>query len=368
LQAILGPCRLAGQRVLLTPREDSCFAWRCPAADTIGHEDRLDERAWTANLRVRNCDRFSRGGFERGLEVKAAAFEYVRAQELAEALELLDQHGGDAKLLAGGQSLVPMMAMRLARPSLLVDIHRLEELRTIAAHDGLVATAAAVRQRTLEDSTELHARVPLVAKALRWVGHSQTRNRGTVGGSLVHADPSAELPLAALVLGAGLRLASKSAGMRIVPAAEFFLGPMFTATGDTECLTAIEWPTWDPCGTGCAFEEIAIRHGDFAIASAAAQVQLDANGVCLRATFGAGGIDGVPLAFPQLARRLVGQRLDDALVQSVAADAAAASEPGNDEHASAEYRRHLAAVLIARVLRQAAQDAAPTLQRSATTA
>ena len=297
--------------------------------------------------------------------MKAAAFDYVRVQDLGQALELLDQHGGDAKLLAGGQSLVPMMAMRLARPALLVDIQRLEELRAVTSRDQMVVTGAAVRQRTLEDDSALRARLPLVAKALRWVGHSQTRNRGTIGGSLVHADPSAELPLAALVLGCTLRLASKSEGERAVSAADFFLGPMFTATGDTECLTAIEWPIWHADGTGCAFEEIAIRHGDFAMASAAAQLQLDAKGVCVRASFGAGGIDGVPLAFTALATRLVGQRMDDALVQSVAAEASIACEPGNDEHASAEYRRHLTAVLVSRVLRQATQEAAQSIQRSA---
>jgi CO/xanthine dehydrogenase FAD-binding subunit len=292
-----------------------------------------------------------------GFALKAAVFDYVRAQDLSQALELLDQHGGEAKLLAGGQSLVPMMAMRLARPALLIDIHRLGELQTATIRGDAIVTGAAVRQRTLEDDTTLHAQLPLLQKALRWVGHGQTRNRGTVGGSLVHADPSAELPLTALVLAATLWLVSKAEGERTVPAADFFLGPMFTATTETECLTAIEWPIWGRRGTGCAFEEMAIRHGDFALASAAAQVQLDDSGICLRASFGAGGIDGVPIAYPQLAQRLVGHLLTDDLVRSVAADAAAMCEPGNDEHASAEYRRHLAAVLVARVLRQSAQMA-----------
>lgn len=262
-----------------------------------------------------------------------------------------------------------MMAMRLTRPALLIDIHRLKELQAITPREDAVRTGAGVRQRTLEDDTALHARLPLLAQALRWVGHGQTRNRGTVGGSLVHADPSAELPLAALVLGATLHLASREpAGRQVersVSAAQFFVGPMSTATTDTECLTAIEWPVWQALEkgpgqlrrTGSAFEEIAIRHGDFAIASAAAQVQLDANDVCVRASFGAGGVAGVPLAFPAIAQRLIGQRFDDGLVRSVAADAAAACEPGNDVHGSAEYRRHLAAVLIERVLRQAAETA-----------
>jgi carbon-monoxide dehydrogenase medium subunit/2-furoyl-CoA dehydrogenase FAD binding subunit len=295
--------------------------------------------------------------------VKAAPFDYVRAQDLRQALELLNRYGADAKLLAGGQSLVPMMAMRLARPTLLIDIHRMAELKTIKHRGDAIVTGASVVQRTLEDDAGMHVKLPLLAQAIRWVGHSQTRNRGTVGGSLVHADPAAELPLVALVLGARLRLTSQADGERCVNAADFFLGPMFTATGDTECLTSIEWPLWEMQGTGSAFEEIAIRHGDFAMASAAAQIQLDARGVCLRASFGVGGVGGVPLAFPQLARRLVGQRLDNSeLLRSVAADAAAGCEPGNDVHASAEYRRHLAATLVVRVLRQASQAATPFLR------
>lgn len=294
--------------------------------------------------------------------MKAAPFDYVRADNLGHALELLNEHGDDAKLLAGGQSLVPMMAMRLARPALLVDIHRLEELKTIERRSDVIITGAAVRQRNLEDDVALHAQLPLVAQALRWVGHDQTRNRGTLGGSLVHADPSAELPLAALVLEATLHLSSKAHGARSVAANDFFLGPMFTATGETECLTAIEWPVWQAYGTGSAFDEIAIRHGDFAMASAAAQVQLDARGVCLRASVGAGGVDGVPRVFPQFAQRLVGARFDADLIRSVAADAAAACEPGGDIHADAEYRRHLVTVLVARVLRQAAQTAESSLR------
>jgi CO/xanthine dehydrogenase FAD-binding subunit len=294
--------------------------------------------------------------------MKAAAFDYVRPDNLAQALDLLDQHGGEAKLLAGGMSLVPMMAMRLTRPALLIDIHRLQELKSLQRGGETVVTGAGVLQRTLEDDTALHAQLPLVAQALHWVGHGQTRNRGTVGGSLAHADPAAELPLAALVLDATLHLTSQAQGQRTVAAADFFLGPMYSATSETECLTAIEWPVWDKRGSGSAFEEIAIRHGDFAMASAAAQVQLDGNGKCVRASIGAGAVAGVPLAFPDIARRLVGQRLDDDLVRGVAADAAAACEPGSDVHATSQYRRHLVTVLVARVLRQAAQAAQTSLR------
>ena len=294
--------------------------------------------------------------------MKAAAFDYIRADSLAQALELLARHGNDAKLIAGGQSLVPMMAMRLVRPALLIDIHRLAELQSISRHGQEVQIGAGVRQRTLEDDTAAHTLLPLVAKALRWVGHAQTRNRGTVGGSLVHADPSAELPLAALVLDAKLRLASHTGGERVMQAADFFVGPMQSATGETECLSSIAWPAWEGSGIGAAFDEVAIRHGDFALASAAAQVQLDAQGICRRANFGAGGVDGVPRAFPAIAQGLVGQRLEPNLLRSVATAAAAACDPGNDPHASADYRRHLATILIVRVLREAAQAAAQSLR------
>lgn len=292
--------------------------------------------------------------------MKAAAFDYVRPESLAETLDLLARHGGDAKLIAGGQSLVPMMAMRLTRPALLIDINRLRELKSLECADGRVTMGAGTRQRNVEDDAALHARLPLVKCALDWVGHAQTRNRGTVGGSLVHADPSAELPLAALVLGARLHFQGQAEGRRELPVEEFFLGPMFSATGEAECLTAIDWPRWEQQGTGAAFDEVAIRHGDFALASAAAQVQVDAQGVCRRAAFGAGGVDGVPRAFPEIAQRLIGTRLEDGLLREAATDAAAGCEPGNDPHASAEYRRHLATVLMQRVLRQAAQRAMAT--------
>ena len=294
--------------------------------------------------------------------MKAAPFDYVRADSLPHALAVLAEHGADAKLLAGGMSLVPMMAMRLARPALLIDIYGLDELKTLRHRSDAVVTGAAVRQCSLGSDTRLREQLPLLVQALRWVGHSQTRNRGTVGGSLVHADPSAELALVALVLGARLHLSGQSAGERTVAASDFFLGPMFTATGEAECLTAIEWPVWEGRGTGSAFEEISIRHGDFAMASAAAQLQLDRKGVVKRASFGVGGADGMPLAFPDLAQKLLGERMTDALAREVAAAAARLCNPGSDMHASADYRRHLATVLVERVLLQSAQAATASLE------
>jgi CO/xanthine dehydrogenase FAD-binding subunit len=291
--------------------------------------------------------------------MKAAPFEYQLAQSLEHALEVLAQQGGEAKLIAGGQSLVPMMAMRLTRPSVLLDINRLAELKTITTAAQVLTMGAGVRQRTIEDDPTLDTSVPLLRQALRWVGHIQTRNRGTVGGSLVHADPSAELPLTALLLGAQLRIRSSKGGVRQMDVQDFFLGPMMTAVNEDECLTEIDWPIWSGGRVACAFEETAIRHGDFAMASAACQIQFDAQGKVLRAAMGLGGVSGTPLAFPELARKLIGLTLTKEFISEIAHTASQASDPGGDMHASGEFRQHLAGVLLSRVLTQAAAQAAP---------
>jgi len=284
--------------------------------------------------------------------MKAPPFEYARAASLEEACALLQQHGDAAKLLAGGQSLVPMMAMRLLRPAWLVDINEIGRLKQIIVEADGVRTAACARQVDLERDAALGARVPLLHQALAWVGHVQTRNRGTVGGSLAHADPCAELPLVAQLLGAQLQLRS-ARGVRSVAADRFFEGPMSTALAPDECLEAVRWPAWPEPRVGSAFTELATRHGDFAMVSAAAQIALDAEGRCARAVLGLGGVGMTPLAFPALAAKLVGTRPADADFDDLARDAAAQSEPSDDLHASAAYRCHVARVLGARVLRDA---------------
>jgi carbon-monoxide dehydrogenase medium subunit len=289
--------------------------------------------------------------------MKAAPFDYVLAQDLDEALSMIDEHGPDAKLIAGGQSLVPMMAMRLARPQWLVDINRLAELKHIEINQEHALIGAGVRQRDLELHAQLHQHVPLLKEALAWVGHLQTRNRGTIGGSLVYADPSAELPLSALILNANIHLKSKASGARAVGAEDFFLGPMFTAIADDECLHSIEWPIWSGPRIGVAFEETSIRKGDFAMASAACQIQLEASGVIKRMSFGLGGVDGTPRVFPQLAMQMVGQKFTDLAMQDIAHAAIQTCDPSSDMHASSAYRKHLAQVLLCRVSHQAAQMA-----------
>ena len=269
---------------------------------------------------------------------------------------MLATHGDSAKVIAGGQSLVPMMAMRLVRPAFLVDINEIAELKFVVIETDFARTGACTRQVVLERDDRLAARVPLLRQALAWVGHVQTRNRGTVGGSLAHADPSAELPLAAQVLGATLVLRSAK-GAREVDARDFFSGPMMTSVRPDECLEEIRWPVWNEKRCGSAFSEISIRHGDFAMVSAAAQVALAADGRCTRATFGIGGAAGAPLAFPKIAARLVGTELGDKAIEDAASEAAKETEPGSDLHATREYRRHLARVLGARALREARERA-----------
>ncbi len=288
--------------------------------------------------------------------MKSPPFEYARAGSVAEICDLLRRHGDTAKLIAGGQSLVPMMAFRLLRPSWLVDINEIAALKFIAVEGDVARTGACTRQCVIDRDDRLAAAVPLLRQALAFVGHVQTRNRGTVGGSLAHADPSAELPLAAQVLGAQIVLRSHD-GTRTVAADAFFAGPMMTTLRPDECLEEIRWPVWHERRTGSAFTEISRRHGDFAMAAAAAQLALDDDGRCRRATFGVGGAGPTPVAFPKLAERLIGSRLEAELLRDVANDAAAALDPGSDTHASAAYRRHLAKVLIPRVL-QAAYDKA----------
>lgn len=288
--------------------------------------------------------------------MKSAAFQYVRATSVTEACTLLRTHGDEAKLIAGGQSLVPMMAMRLTRPAQLIDINEIATLKFIELEADVARTGACTRQCVIERDSVLTERLPLLQQALAWVGHVQTRNRGTVGGSLMHADPAAELPLVAQVLGATLMLRSVD-GMRSVPAADFFVGPLSTSARADECLEEIRWPLWHEPRTGSAFIETSRRHGDFAIVAAAAQVSMDADGRCTRASFGIGGGNSMPLAFPRIAAQLVGSRLDEQAITSAAHDAANEAEFSSDLHAGADYRQHLAAALTARAL-TAARDQA----------
>ncbi|MDD1530395.1 carbon monoxide dehydrogenase [Bradyrhizobium sp. WBOS7] len=256
--------------------------------------------------------------------MKPAAFDYLRAESVSDVLEGLAQQGGDARVLAGGQSLMAMLNMRLARPKLLIDIMRLEELRRIERTKDTIVIGAGVRQADLLAWSDLAEALPLVALALPWVGHMQTRSRGTICGSLAHADPSAEMPLALVALGGEVLLRSVKRRRRVA-AKDFFAGMMLTARADDELIEGISLPVK---GSRVAFREVARRHGDFAIVACAAMET--SSGVRLAV----GGVADVPTArdWP----RLEGSALDDALN-------AFAYELGarDDVHATARYRRDL---------------------------
>jgi CO/xanthine dehydrogenase FAD-binding subunit len=225
--------------------------------------------------------------------MKPAPFDYVRPGSLAEACALL-AGDEDARVIAGGQTLVPMLAMRLARPAKLVDILRLPELAGIREQPGAIVVGATTRQAQAERDPLIRAAVPMLARVLPWVGHPPTRNRGTIGGSIANADPSAEIPLVAVTLGAEVMLASSS-GTMSVPADDFFIGPMLTAIGQGDCVSAIRFPVWPQRRIGVGFFEISARRSDFAFAAAAAQVALDDQDLCADIALGVGGVGDRPL-------------------------------------------------------------------------
>jgi CO/xanthine dehydrogenase FAD-binding subunit len=285
--------------------------------------------------------------------MKPAPFDYVRPDTLAQACELL-AGDEDARLIAGGQTLVPMLAMRLARPARLIDILRLPELAGIREQAGAVVVGATTRQAQAERDPLIRAAVPMLAHVLPWVGHPPTRNRGTIGGSIANADPSAEIPLAAVTLGADIMLAT-TAGPASTPADDFFIGPMLTSIGQGECVSAIRFPVWPHQRVGVGFLEISARSSDFAFVAAAAQVALDEEGRCLDVALGVAGVGDRPLRLD--VSSLAGTRLDAASVPDAVNAASDNLEAMSDLHASAAYRRRVARVLCIRALEQARANA-----------
>jgi len=285
--------------------------------------------------------------------MKPAPFDYVRPDSLGEACRLL-AGDEDARLIAGGQTLVPMLAMRLARPAKLIDILRLPELAGIREEAGAVIVGATTRQAQAERDPVIRASVPMLARVLPWVGHPPTRNRGTVGGSIANADPSAEIPLVAVTLGADILLATTD-GPTSMPADDFFIGPMLTTIGQGECVSAIRFPVWPHQRIGVGFFEISARRSDFAFVAAAAQVALDDGGRCLEVALGLGGVGDRPLRLD--VSSLVGTELDATSVAAAVNAAAGELDATSDLHASAAYRRRVASVLCIRALEQARVDA-----------
>jgi len=289
--------------------------------------------------------------------MKPAPFEYEAPASLEAALDLLARHGGDAKILAGGQSLIPVMNFRLAEPALLIDINRVAELDFLRQDaDGTLRIGALTRQRRLERDPLVAAAAPLLHEAVPFIAHPQIRNRGTFGGSLAHADPAAELPALAVALGARLRL-RRAGGDRWVDAADFFAGLFTTALEPEEILAEAAIPPAPP-RTGWAFLEIARRHGDYAQAGIAARVTLDESGRCREARLVYLSAGDAPVQALGAARLLAGEELSDSVIEA-AAEKASRDEihPPGDVHATPDFKRHLARVLTRRALRRAADRA-----------
>ena len=284
--------------------------------------------------------------------MKPVKFDYHSPVSPDEALELLHLYGDDAKILAGGQSLMPMMNMRLVRPKVVIDINRVSGLSHISPRrDGGLTVGAMARQRDLERSDLVLETSPLLATAIPYIGHFQIRNRGTVGGSLAHSDPAAEIPAVCLTLDAEFDLA-KSGGERTVKAQDFFLNQLTTALEPVELLTEIRIP--QPVGTWqWGFQEVCRRDGDFALVGAAAMLHLDGSGVCLESritTFGAGG---TPMRMGAAEAYLSGSTVNSDDREEAARLVSDSLDPISDIHASARYRQDVAGVMVRRALEQA---------------
>jgi CO/xanthine dehydrogenase FAD-binding subunit len=285
--------------------------------------------------------------------MKPASFEYFAPATLDETLELLQTYGDEAKILAGGQSLMPLMNLRLARPRIVVDINRLSGLDSIVStSDGGLVIGALARHRAVERSALVREQNPLLASAMPLIGHFQIRNRGTVGGSLVHADPAAELPAVSVLLGCEFSLARKGGGVRVVSARDFFLGYMATAIQPGELLTEIRFPKWRP-GTAWAIDEISRRKGDFALVGVVLKADLDDNANIKDGAIVMFGVGGKPQRIENANSILIGHRVNQRALHALGQAVAKGLDPDSDIHASAEYRREVGGVLARRALEAA---------------
>jgi len=282
--------------------------------------------------------------------MKMPPFDYACPTTLSEAVALLASRD-DAKALAGGQSLVPMLAFRLAQPALLVDLRKLAELRKITISADGVRLGAMVRWRDILDDDRLTTAQPLLKAAVAEVAHYQIRNRGTVGGSLAHADPAAEMPGIAVTCEAEIHVRGKS-GSRMIKAGEFFVGPLMTALAADEIIVEVRLPAW-PAGRRWGFQEFARRRGDFALAAAAVFYDEEDGGKICNAHAGAIGVADRPLRLHAVENILNGRRLDDDTMAKADAAACAAVNPDGDIHASAAYRRALVGTMVERALKAA---------------
>jgi carbon-monoxide dehydrogenase medium subunit len=283
--------------------------------------------------------------------MKLPPFEYACPTELSEAVALLAARNGDAKLIAGGQSLVPMLAFRLAAPTLLVDLRKLPELRRIKISSNGVVLGSMVRWCDIQADARLRTAHPLLLAAVAHVAHYQIRNRGTIGGSIAHADPSAEMPGIALTCEAEIATVGM-AGPRVIKAADFFVGPLMTLLEPDEIIVEIRLPAW-PAQRRWGFQEFARRRGDFAMAAAAIWYDQDDGGKARNAHVGVVGVGDRPQRLPAVEAVLNGRLIDETTIAQAEAVAAAAVDPQTDIHASADYRRALVGTMVERALKSA---------------
>jgi carbon-monoxide dehydrogenase medium subunit len=286
--------------------------------------------------------------------MKLPPFAYEAPTTVAEAIDLLAEHLDEASVLAGGQSLIPLLALRLARPEVLIDINGIAELSGVSATDGGVAVGAMTREYVAEESKVIADTVPLLAAALPFIGHEAIRSRGTIGGSLAHADAAAELPAVARALDAELVVRGPS-GTRVIPAAQWFEGYLTTSRHPDELLVEVRFPTAKQ-GTGVCFQEVARRHGDFAMVGLAVSLVLS-GGVISEARLALAGVSDVPVRAAAAEDLLVGERPSAELFDEAARRATDDIDPPADLHGSSEYRKTVAAAIVRRGLRAAADNA-----------
>ena len=284
--------------------------------------------------------------------MKPAKFDYFAPSTLDETLELLSRHGPDAKVLAGGQSLMPMMNLRLVRPAVVIDINRVAGLSGISASDGTMTVGALTRQKDLERSGAIRDAFPMMTAAISHIGHFQIRNRGTIGGSLAHADPAAELPALCTALDAEFVVADGNGALTIA-AADFAIAPLITSLEPEQLLTEIRLPLLQGDGWRWGFREVSRRQGDFALVGAVAMLRTDADSVCREARITMFAVGDAPARMPAAEESLVGRVVDAEARAEAAALVSAAVTPGSDIHASAEYRKEVSAVMVRRALEDA---------------
>ncbi|MEH7111717.1 xanthine dehydrogenase family protein subunit M [Neobacillus niacini] len=287
--------------------------------------------------------------------MKPPKFSYLRPNNLLEALEMLAEYGDEAKIMSGGQSLIPLLNMRLSTPAYIIDIGRVEELKGIRDEEDTIVIGGMTRHADVEKSPLIREKCPLLSEGIRWVGHNQIRTRGTIGGSIAHADPSAELPCMLTALRGEIVIVSNEEEMIFSPQ-EFFLSYLLTSLEPNQLVKEIRFPKIKK-GSGYAFEEVARRHGDFALVEVAAVIELNTDGTIADAKIALGGANSVPFIPEETEGFLIGKLPDDSILKEAAVLQLDELDPEGDIHGSKEYRRYLSGVLLERALYKAVERA-----------